>query len=70
MLVHCNAGVSRAAAVVTGFLMHSERLSFAGALSAVKSARPAACPNPGFMEQLRQYQERNAKANGSVMGDD
>ncbi|NWI71708.1 DUS19 phosphatase, partial [Todus mexicanus] len=56
VLVHCNAGVSRAAAVVIGFLMHSERLSFARAFSVVKNARPAACPNPGFMEQLHKYQ--------------
>ncbi|NXW50377.1 DUS19 phosphatase, partial [Nyctiprogne leucopyga] len=56
VLVHCNAGVSRAAAVVIGFLMNSERLSFASAFSLVKNARPAACPNPGFMEQLRKYQ--------------
>ncbi|NWX51451.1 DUS19 phosphatase, partial [Steatornis caripensis] len=56
VLVHCNAGVSRAAAVVTGFLMNSEGLSFARAFSLVKNARPAACPNPGFMEQLHKYQ--------------
>ncbi|XP_054033022.1 dual specificity protein phosphatase 19 [Dryobates pubescens] len=66
VLVHCNAGVSRAAAVVVGFLMHSEGLSFARAFSLVKTARPAACPNPGFMEQLHRYQERNIKANGSI----
>ncbi|XP_010287543.1 PREDICTED: dual specificity protein phosphatase 19, partial [Phaethon lepturus] len=66
VLVHCNAGVSRAAAVVIGFLMNSERLSFARAFSLVKNARPAACPNPGFMEQLHKYQEQNIKANGTV----
>lgn len=66
VLVHCNAGVSRAAAVVTGFLMNSERLSFASAFSLVKSARPAACPNSGFVEQLHKYQEQNIKANGSI----
>lgn len=70
VLVHCNAGVSRAAAVVTGFLMYSERLSFASAFSVVKNARPAACPNPGFMDQLRQYQERSVEANGSVIHED
>uniref|UniRef100_A0A8C0B5Z0 Dual specificity phosphatase 19 n=1 Tax=Buteo japonicus TaxID=224669 RepID=A0A8C0B5Z0_9AVES len=59
VLVHCNAGVSRAAAVVIGFLMNSERLSFARAFSLVKNARPVACPNPGFMEQLHKYQEQN-----------
>ncbi|XP_017690250.1 PREDICTED: dual specificity protein phosphatase 19 isoform X2 [Lepidothrix coronata] len=66
VLVHCNAGVSRAAAVVIGFLMNSERLSFARAFSLVKNARPAACPNPGFMEQLHKYQEQILKENGSI----
>ncbi|XP_078536612.1 dual specificity protein phosphatase 19 [Lissotriton helveticus] len=56
VLVHCNAGVSRSAAVVIGFLMHSEGLNFARAFSTVKNARPAICPNPGFMEQLHKYQ--------------
>ena len=66
VLVHCNAGVSRAAAVVIGFLMNSERLSFARAFSLVKNARPASCPNPGFIEQLHKYQDQNIKANGSI----
>ncbi|XP_035186848.1 dual specificity protein phosphatase 19 [Oxyura jamaicensis] len=66
VLVHCNAGVSRAAAIVIGFLMNSERLSFARAYSLVKNARPAVCPNPGFMEQLHKYEEQNIKANGSI----
>lgn len=56
VLVHCNAGVSRAAAIVIGFLMSSEELSFTSALSLVKEARPSTCPNPGFREQLRTYQ--------------
>nr|XP_035928761.1 dual specificity protein phosphatase 19 isoform X1 [Halichoerus grypus] len=57
VLVHCNAGVSRAAAVVVGFLMNSEEISFTSAFSLVKNARPSICPNAGFMEQLRTYQE-------------
>ena len=57
VLVHCNAGVSRAAAIVIGFLMSSEEISFTSAFSLVKSARPSICPNAGFMEQLRAYQE-------------
>ncbi|KAF5910660.1 hypothetical protein HPG69_004749, partial [Diceros bicornis minor] len=56
VLVHCNAGVSRAAAVVIGFLMNSEEISFTSAFSLVKNARPSICPNAGFMEQLRTYQ--------------
>nr|XP_020663426.1 dual specificity protein phosphatase 19 [Pogona vitticeps] len=61
VLVHCNAGVSRAAAIVIGFLMHSEGLSFSRAFSLVKNARPAICPNPGFMEQLHKYHQCSYK---------
>ncbi|XP_061468885.1 dual specificity protein phosphatase 19 [Rhineura floridana] len=61
VLVHCNAGVSRAAAITIGFLMHSEGLNFARAFSLVKNARPAICPNPGFMEQLHKYHQCSNK---------
>ncbi|CAH2305897.1 dual specificity phosphatase 19 [Pelobates cultripes] len=57
VFVHCNAGVSRAPAIVIGFLMHYDRLNFARAFSVVKNARPAICPNLGFIEQLHKYQE-------------
>uniref|UniRef100_A0A3Q3FAW8 Dual specificity phosphatase 19a n=1 Tax=Labrus bergylta TaxID=56723 RepID=A0A3Q3FAW8_9LABR len=63
VLVHCNAGVSRAPAVVIGCLMSCEGLSFDAALSLVKSARPASSPNPGFLEQLRKY--KTPMVNGS-----
>ena len=56
VLVHCNAGVSRAAAIIIGFLMNSEEISFTSAFSLVKNARPSICPNAGFLEQLRAYQ--------------
>ncbi|KAJ8004293.1 hypothetical protein DPEC_G00157630 [Dallia pectoralis] len=55
VLVHCNAGVSRAASVVIGYLMHTEGLGFDDAFALVKKARPSICPNPGFTEQLRNY---------------
>ncbi|KAG5829974.1 dual specificity protein phosphatase 19a [Anguilla rostrata] len=55
VLVHCNAGVSRSAAVVIGYLMSKEGLAFDDAFAAVKVARPAICPNPGFLEQLKKY---------------
>ncbi|XP_053326976.1 dual specificity protein phosphatase 19 [Spea bombifrons] len=57
VLVHCNAGVSRAPALIIGFLMHKDKLSFARAFSLVKNSRPAICPNPGFIEQLHKYQD-------------
>uniref|UniRef100_H3D1X7 Dual specificity phosphatase 19a n=1 Tax=Tetraodon nigroviridis TaxID=99883 RepID=H3D1X7_TETNG len=55
VLVHCNAGVSRAPAVVIGYLMSCDGQSFDGALSLVKSAHPASSPNHGFLEQLKSF---------------
>ncbi|XP_058639310.1 dual specificity protein phosphatase 19b isoform X2 [Onychostoma macrolepis] len=55
VLVHCNAGVSRSASVVIGFLMSQEKMSFNEAFSAVKTVRPYIQPNPGFMSQLKKY---------------
>ncbi|XP_049584329.1 dual specificity protein phosphatase 19 [Syngnathus scovelli] len=64
VLVHSNAGVSRAPAVAIGYLMTCERRSFDSALACVLAARPAARPNPGFVRQLRsvdadQNQDQN-----------
>ncbi|XP_067843790.1 dual specificity protein phosphatase 19 [Heptranchias perlo] len=56
VLVHCNAGVSRSASVVIGYLMCIYGLSFKDAFSVVKNARQVTNPNPGFMEQLKNYQ--------------
>ncbi|XP_024237642.1 dual specificity protein phosphatase 19-like [Oncorhynchus tshawytscha] len=55
VLVHCNAGVSRAASVLIGYLMYREGLGFDEAFAVVKEARPSIRPNPGFHEQLKNY---------------
>ncbi|XP_052004421.1 dual specificity protein phosphatase 19-like [Xyrauchen texanus] len=59
VLVHCNSGVSRSVSVVTGYLMLREKRAFGDAFALVKSARPAACPNPGFMEQLKSFKPQS-----------
>ena len=56
VLVHCNAGVSRAATVVCAHLIKSEGLTFAQAFDVVKAARPHVRPNDGFVEQLKIYE--------------
>ena len=58
VLVHCSAGVSRSAALLCGYLMWSERLSFDAAFEAVKAARAVASPNIGFSCQLLQWGRR------------
>ncbi|XP_062312153.1 dual specificity protein phosphatase 19a [Osmerus eperlanus] len=66
VLVHCNAGISRAASIVIGYLMLKEGQPFDQAFSAVKSARPTTCPNPSFLEQLRGFSPAGVK--GQVNG--
>lgn len=58
VLVHCFQGKSRSAAVIMGFLMHSEGLSFEGALARIRAARPRAQPNLSFCLQLRRWERR------------
>ncbi|KAB5577360.1 hypothetical protein PHYPO_G00208990 [Pangasianodon hypophthalmus] len=65
VLVHCNNGVSRSVSVVIGYLMWREGQSFDDAFSQVKSSRPASCPNPGFIDQLKNFKPQcGIQANG------
>mmetsp|Transcript_7623 Transcript_7623/g.9126 ORF Transcript_7623/g.9126 Transcript_7623/m.9126 type:complete len:281 (+) Transcript_7623:52-894(+) len=54
VLVHCASGVSRSVTAVIAWLMSKERgYSFEDALSAVRTNRPQANPNAGFVSQLQ-----------------
>ena len=53
IMVHCNAGISRSAAIICAFLMMDMKYSLDKALEMVKSARSQASPNPGFLKQLK-----------------
>ncbi|XP_045473934.1 dual specificity protein phosphatase 19-like [Harmonia axyridis] len=55
ILVHCNAGISRSASVVIGYLVLEHNYNFLNAFEHVRSARPVVNPNNGFMKQLREY---------------
>lgn len=54
ILVHCNAGISRAPTLVIAYLMKEENLSLEQAWEKVKSGRPLIRPNAGFVKQLQQ----------------
>jgi len=56
ILVHCNAGVSRSAAIVIAYLMIVMKLSYDDAYSKVKTARSCIRPNDGFVKQLRSIE--------------
>ena len=52
VLVHCHAGKSRSATICVAWLMASERLRMAEALTLVQGCHPRAAPNHGFLNQL------------------
>ncbi|GLJ48420.1 hypothetical protein SUGI_1022050 [Cryptomeria japonica] len=61
ILVHCFAGVSRSASVVTAYLMKTEQLSQEDALESLRQQSESACPNDGFLEQLKMFEEMGFK---------
>lgn len=57
VFVHCNAGVSRSASVVIAYVMKVNSCTYEEAFQLLKHHRPAARPNPGFINQLKMYEE-------------
>ncbi|XP_024362747.1 uncharacterized protein [Physcomitrium patens] len=57
ILVHCVAGVSRSAAVITAYLMRLDRLSLDEALASLQQVSSKVYPNCGFMQQLQLFEE-------------
>ncbi|XP_055842467.1 dual specificity protein phosphatase 19 [Episyrphus balteatus] len=53
VLVHCNAGVSRSASLVIGYLIIKCDYDFQDAYNLVKSKRECIQPNAGFLKQLK-----------------
>ncbi|KAH1243744.1 Dual specificity protein phosphatase 1 [Glycine max] len=63
VLVHCFAGRSRSVTIVVAYLMKTRGMSFFEALQHVRSIRPAAGPNQGFICQLQDFEKSLQGAN-------
>ncbi|XP_061997302.1 uncharacterized protein LOC133715016 [Rosa rugosa] len=61
VLVHCFAGVSRSAAIITAYLMRTEQLSQEDALGSLRQSCEFVCPNDGFLNQLKMYEDMGFK---------
>ncbi|KAG0581823.1 hypothetical protein KC19_3G012500 [Ceratodon purpureus] len=57
ILVHCVAGVSRSAAVITAYLMLLDRCTVDEALASLQQVSSKVYPNYGFMQQLQLFEE-------------
>ncbi|CAN0886817.1 Dual specificity protein phosphatase 1 [Linum grandiflorum] len=62
VLVHCFVGRSRSVTIILAYLMKKRGMTVSQALEHVRSRRPQASPNLGFVLQLREY-ERLLKDN-------
>ncbi|XP_047321676.1 dual specificity protein phosphatase 12-like isoform X2 [Impatiens glandulifera] len=67
VLVHCFAGVSRSAAIMTAYLMRTEQLSQEDALESLRQSCEFVCPNDGFLDQLKMFEEMNFKVDHSSL---
>ncbi|KAB1214247.1 Dual specificity protein phosphatase 1 [Morella rubra] len=56
VLVHCFVGKSRSVTIVVAYLMKKHGMSLSHALEHVKSKRPLAAPNSGFISQLKDFE--------------
>ncbi|KAI6077631.1 Dual specificity protein phosphatase 22-A-like protein [Aix galericulata] len=54
--IHDLAGVSRSTTVLVAYLMTVTELGWERCLAATRAARSYASPNPGFQQQLRDYE--------------
>jgi atypical dual specificity phosphatase len=58
VLVHCNAGVSRSASFVIGYLIKKRMFGdYKTVYDHVKSCRSKIFPNKGFVQQLKKYEK-------------
>ena len=55
VVVHCQAGVSRSVSIVMAYLLRKQRIEYNECYEFVKSRRPIAEPNKGFVKQLKAF---------------
>ncbi|KAL7722431.1 protein-tyrosine-phosphatase [Entamoeba marina] len=58
VLVHCEAGISRSASVIIGYLMYSNKLTLKEAYYKTISAKKNIAPNKSFWQQLQTYEQQ------------
>ncbi|CAD8096556.1 unnamed protein product [Paramecium sonneborni] len=58
VLVHCYAGISRSSSLIIAYLLKCQGYSLKEAINKIKSQRPQVDPNDGFLEQLKEYEDK------------
>jgi len=58
VLVHCFAGKSRSTTIMMSYLIKYKNMTVDEALALIRTKRPVAAPNMGFLKQLRDYEKK------------
>ena len=61
ILIHCASGMSRSASLVVLYMMKEKGWDYDTCYKYMKERRPIVDPNPGFVEQLKEYYDKNIK---------
>lgn len=61
ILIHCQVGKSRSAAIVIAYLVKHKNYSLDDAFKYIKKIRGKILPNIGFMMQLRDFEKELLK---------
>ena len=62
VLLHCATGSSRSGSIMLAYLIRYHGMSLQAALLHARRLRPIIKPNPGFMEQLLEFERLSASA--------
>lgn len=57
VLVHCQYGISRSVTIVLAYLMQQEHVLLSTAFEEVHAKRSISEPNPGFLQELRDWEK-------------
>ena len=69
VFVHCGAGISRAPTSACAYMIWKLRIPASNAIKLVRSARPCARPNVGFVAALKAWEQQQIGARGGATSD-
>ncbi|CAD8177869.1 unnamed protein product [Paramecium pentaurelia] len=58
VLIHCQNGISRSAAICAVYMMQKYQLSLNQTLHHIQQCRRLVSPNPGFIKQLKDFEQK------------
>lgn len=67
VFIHCHAGISRSASLLTSYYMKHRNMSIEESIGYIQSRRPFVRPNDGFLLQLISYEKLLTDKNENTM---